>query len=138
MKKLLLLSISLILFTSCSSDDDNPTILGKWYLYKYTEIINGEQDEVLYTHECSTKKNYVEFLESTYNSVYYNNLCNLDGESTGNYIINGSNLYLDVNDEYKILTLNNNKLILEASLEETDFNGNIITIGRVLIELNRN
>lgn len=75
MKKILLLvSISLISLTSCSSDDENPTILGKWYYYKRTEIINGQQEETLHTNACPTKKDYIEFLESTFNNVVYNNM----------------------------------------------------------------
>jgi hypothetical protein len=142
MKKLLLLSsILLILFNSCSSDDENPNLLGKWYYYKRTEIINGQQEESLHTHECSTKKDYIEFLEGTFNNVIYNNLCNLDLNEafTDNYIIDGSNLYLDVNedDAIQITTLNNNTLILEANYEEVDSNGDMIS-GRTISEFKRN
>lgn len=143
MKKILLLvSISLISLTSCSSDDENPTILGKWYFYKTTEIINGQQEETLHTHACPTKNDYVEFLESTINSVIYNNLCNIDlnDSFTDSYIIDGANLYLDVNedDAIQITTLNNNILILEVPIREFDSNGNETIIGRSIAEFKRN
>lgn len=143
MKKILLLvSISLISLTSCSSDDENPTILGKWYYYKKTEIINGQQEETLHTNACPTKKDYIEFLESTFNNVVYNNVCNLDLNEafTDNYLIDGSNLYLDVNedDAIQITTLNNNILILEVPIREFDSNGNETIIGRSIAEFKRN
>lgn len=56
-------SLSLI---SCSSDDDNPgsndgNLLGKWNLSQAGFIVNGTENLMDYEHECSEKKDYIEF-----------------------------------------------------------------------------
>ena len=143
MKKLLLLvSISLISLTSCSSDDENPSILGKWYSYKRTEIINGQQEETLHTHECPAKNDFVEFLQNNITTILHNQQCEVFYTDTENYSISGSNLTIESGSGtmqflFEIKTLNNNTLVLESTIEELDVNGNI-TIIKILDEFKRN
>lgn len=80
MKKYLLLFVSVLAFVSCSDDDDKTSspasVVGAWEYYKEGEIVSGVETLVNYENECSTNKDYVEFLQNgEYDDVYYNSDC---------------------------------------------------------------
>lgn len=65
---------------SCSKDDNNevvnPGLVGKWE-YDKIGTINSSGEEVLnsYVHACSTKKDFVEFTETTFSETTFGGGC---------------------------------------------------------------
>jgi hypothetical protein len=114
--------------------------MGKWYFYKTTENINGQEEVIFYENECSSKKDYIEFLENNLNSVIHNVNCEVEFSDNEIYSISGSNLIIGLGtneDIFEIITLNNNTLQLKGVTDIVDGNGNIITTETFIIEFKR-
>mgnify|MGYP001007015091 CR=1 FL=1 len=102
---------------SCSSDDDkgsdSGSIVGKWTYSQEGYILNGTEILEAYDHECSTKKDFLEFFNNgTATDNYYYSDCTSDIENF-NYQINGNKVIMSymgngetVTEELNILTLN--------------------------------
>ena len=68
MKKMILLAVALVSFatvTSCSKDDDNASLEGKWEYSKEGTATNGQETLVDYVPESGCSKNYAMITAST-------------------------------------------------------------------------
>lgn len=121
----LLLLSSILIISSCSNNDDNmdsssASIIGKWNRYKVSYTLdNGEVEEVLWQHKCSTKKDYIEFRENqTYEPIEYLSNCEIHTAHGGggfwrtenNIIYMSSNSEFSDEEQAEILVLNNSTL----------------------------
>jgi hypothetical protein len=128
MRKIILLLL-VALLSACSSNDSNglsitsQNLSGKWYLKGGTTNGGSFQD---YDHQCSTSRDYQEFLTNgtlTFNE--YNPACEQQIE-TSNWVLNGyeitvTNTALDpmiYEYKYVIEDLTNQLLILKQTVTE--------------------
>jgi Lipocalin-like domain len=104
------LFVSATVFTACSKDDDKTTaapLEGKWYLSKVGASVSGVEQLNAYTNECSTKKDYVEFVTGgVFNSVSYDDTCTAD-TSTGTWTRNGNTITTVSDGETDVETITN-------------------------------
>ncbi|WJS96313.1 lipocalin family protein [Flavobacterium johnsoniae] len=129
MKKLVVLLMSIGLFISCSSDNNenediqqDTSIVGKWELTKRGNILNGTELLLTITPEGGCSNNQIEFLENgNYKELQYeyaNSKCkeyNNDGTwSKSNNILKSKDI---LNNEitYEILRLNETTLRLKIT-----------------------
>lgn len=124
MKRIITLGVLGLLSISCSRDNDDngtinkETIVGKWIPVK--ETFNGKVE--IHSHECSNKKDYMEFYaDETGEVVEYNSKCYESGRNTFTYHIKGNKLYTSVDGVVVIKKLSSNTLILEKN--DTDLDG---------------
>ncbi|MCP9201025.1 lipocalin family protein [Gramella sp. GC03-9] len=97
MKKLLILFLSLSLFTACSDDDDATTddgmeIVGKWYLI---DVRTSATQNTL--TDCN-QNSFIQFnADNTASSEFYENVegggCELDGDNDGVWAYLGNSRY---------------------------------------------
>lgn len=128
MKKLLkITSIFLVLISvmSCSKEDDdktvNPSLVGKWE-YDKIGTINSSGEEVLnsYVHACSTKKDFVEFTETTFSETTFGGGCETYTANYPSYAKNDNivRFYTNGNAEasfyYEILSLTETELKVKS------------------------
>ena len=131
MKKLSILFVSVLTLglavTSCSHDDDNASIEGKWQITEVGEILNGKEVLQPYTNEGGCANDILEFTADgkfvdTY-SEYYNNKCN-DYSENGTWTRDGNTLTkkygtgADDNEKYEISELSGSKLKLQTTYSE--------------------
>lgn len=133
LKKLLLLTVTILTVTSCRNDDANDSstgnqIKGKWN-YNKTVIISGNNQSILSStiaNSCE-KKSYFEFTDDKVTEYYYqlnNNQCILDYSGTSLYHIDSNNiLYYEDNASMKIESLNNSELVFQVDLYDYDGDG---------------
>jgi hypothetical protein len=128
MKKLLyLLSITLLILQSCSSDSsDNSSstsqLVGKWEILQVGQfplgtIINSSTPLVNFPFECPTYKDYFQFgNQGSLKIVSYNNDCTEDG-GIGTYIRTDNIINLYQNNIYQgyweIISLTSTTLIIK-------------------------
>jgi len=107
-------------FMACSDKDEDLTgdkakeaLIGKWTFVSSTE--DGENYD--YEHECSSKKDYIEFQSNgTFRSIYYDDECSEEVD-TGTYSVNGNKLTVKGRDEGNntfTFKLSGNELELEV------------------------
>lgn len=91
MKKLVLLlvlfSIFSLCFVSCNGEDEDPPadrIVGRWQFDKVGAIIDGEEYLTPFEHQCSSKKDNMEFFEGGEfnNSQYWADCSQYGGEGS--------------------------------------------------------
>lgn len=61
MKKIIVLLVAMVSFsalTSCSKDDDGPSLQGKWEYFKEGDAIDGVETLYNYNHETGCTKDY--------------------------------------------------------------------------------
>ncbi len=115
--------LGLLFVTSCSSDDGDSgssggSIIGKWYM-----DTNTVGDLTLdYLHQDGCEKDYIEFLEDlTYNSVIYDESCNVSSFSSDSatYSIDGNVIDFsnDVETETVTYSISGNKLTLTFKVD---------------------
>jgi hypothetical protein len=115
MKKLLLIAFSVILLTSCSNDDD-ASIVGKWYFYKSTFYESGQETVEMHVNECSTEKDYIEFQnDDVVLSYFYDAQC-IEDMSSSFYTLDGSDLTID-GDALEVLSLTGKSLKIKSYLD---------------------
>lgn len=109
---------------SCSKDDEQKTLEGKWEFYKNGYFYNTpevENDYVLYKNACTSKKDYRFFSKNsngTLQDFYFSSDCN---ETSRTYIwtLKDNGKKLDINykdgtgDIYEIVLLNGTTLKLK-------------------------
>ncbi|MDD3003444.1 lipocalin family protein [Flavobacterium sp.] len=112
---MLFLAISI---TACSKDDDkkssSTSINGKWELSQDGMIDDGFEYTGDYIHECSTKKDFSEFLSNgNFTNTTYDADCNADSES-GTYTYANNKLTITYPDnteaEFDVVELTKTKL----------------------------
>lgn len=121
MKKLTIFAFFVAILSSCNNDDtttsvtENPTIVGKWEFSKEGTISNGQEVMENYINECSTKKDYIQFLESgVYNDYFYGTNC-AELVDTGNWTKSGNMLTnVTENETVEILELTATSLKIKA------------------------
>lgn len=91
----------LIGVASCSDNEneltDKSTLVGKWSV----QTITDEDGVYNYEHECSSKKDYIEFKSNdTFIDVYYDEDCAEDSYS-GTYAVSGNKLTLSTEESAK-------------------------------------
>lgn len=107
-------------FMACSDKDEDLTgdkakeaLIGKWTFVSSTE--DGENYD--YEHECSSKKDYIEFQSNgTFRSIYYDDECSEEVD-TGTYSVSGNKLTVKGRDEGNntfTFKLSGNELELEV------------------------
>lgn len=122
MKKLTIFAFFVAILSSCNNDDttttvtENPTIVGKWEFSKEgTLSSNGQEVMENYINECSTKKDYIQFLESgVYNDYFYGTNCS-ELVDTGNWTKSGNMLTnVTENETVEIIELTATSLKIKA------------------------
>ncbi|WP_026933986.1 lipocalin family protein [Christiangramia echinicola] len=96
MKKVLILLLSISMFTSCSDDDDSGSddgtrIVGKWFLEALQPI--GGQNTL---NSCNQNSYIVFNADGSGNSEFFEESganCESEGESPGNWSFEGGNTY---------------------------------------------
>lgn len=149
---------SLSACSSSSSDNDSgggggdngggggitASIVGDWQGHKMSMHINGTQIyDVPYEHECATSKDHVMFkTDGTVKSYEYSETCHLFTED-GVYTLSGDTLTIQMEGEdddmietFKVLTLNNTKMVIEILNEFVDEDGTTSSTG-VRVEYKR-
>ncbi|CAM4265709.1 putative periplasmic lipoprotein [Flavobacterium terrigena] len=128
MKKYLLLFVAALIFVSCGSDDEpvvaEASIIGSWEYYKEGTIVGGTETLANYENSCSTKKDYVEFLQNgEYDDVYYDSNCD-ESIDYGDWTKSG-NMLTNVTEDttVEILVLTNTTL----KIKYVDTDGAIYT-----------
>ena len=112
MKKLLLFAFSVILFTSCSKDDD-ATIVGKWYFYKISIFESGQETVEMYENACTTKRDYLKFQsDDVVLSYFYDDMC-IEEMVSSIYTLDGTDLTID-GDAVEVISLTDKSLKLKA------------------------
>lgn len=121
MKKYLVLFISILVlgFASCSSDDDSsaPSVLGKWNFEKF-EYYNSD-NELLETEEveydCETNKvYYLDFKENKeLDVVYYTSSC-VERKYTSQWELQNQKVVFSLDGEFESTELTNSKLVLKT------------------------
>lgn len=131
MKKIItiLTIVTLVVFTSCSSDDDNggnqASIVGAWEYSQEGTIIGGQEVLEPYDHgapECGN--DFIEFNANgtaieTYFFSNMDSICETE-TFTFSYEVNGQQITIDIDDEIinaEILTLNNTTLKIRTTEE---------------------
>lgn len=106
--KFLAILATVLIFTSCSSDDEannltnSDLIVGEWTIYKYTNPFGTFESDL----NCGF--NFVEFKSNnTYNSIdYYENSCEVFEVWDGTWEINANALIIDKNtDDPSVATI---------------------------------
>ncbi|HZW77751.1 MAG TPA: lipocalin family protein [Flavobacteriaceae bacterium] len=131
MKRVLFLfmvvSASALTFSSCSKDDDGGAdgIVGKWAFDRVGGIMNGEEITQPYTHDCPSKKDYLEFLgNGVIKSVDYDSDCEMYSDE-GRWERNGDKLTVTGFDSttstFDIVTLD--KSTLKLKFNESGISG---------------
>ncbi|MGF1556352.1 lipocalin family protein [Paucihalobacter sp.] len=131
MKKIFILLpiVTLIIFTSCSSDDDNggnqASIIGAWEYSQEGTIIGGQEVLEPYDHEAPECGNdFIEFsANGTAVETYF--FLNMDSQCeteafTFSYEVNGQQITINDDDEVitaEILTLSNTTLKVRTTEE---------------------
>lgn len=119
MKKILFIGLFSALILACSSDssedNDEVTLLGKWYVYSHT--YEGVEHADLTPEGCPD--NYINFTEDMFTSNSYFSMgggpCQLDPNERA-YELNGMEIYLPSSDNtFEILSLTSDELILHAT-----------------------
>ncbi len=114
-KVLLLLSVSILIFSSCKKDEDEPIkgneLLGKW------KVFSIESNQYQSLDECMSKS-WVLFENTTVTSKDYEKVggdC-MSSQNTFNYTVEGSQLKYKVDGEEIILiySISGNKLTLDG------------------------
>lgn len=126
MKKLLMLAVLAAAFTACLDDDAvseinhlpvEQAILGKWYPQGGT--VNGGSFTPYEDNDCTTLKDYQEFVNNTVKFVGYNEACENDETSVSAYNINGNTLVVEDeffgDQEFTITSLTAQQLILTST-----------------------
>ena len=110
---------------SCSKDDNNevvnPGLVGKWE-YDKIGTINSSGEEVLnsYVHACSTKKDFVEFTETTFSETTFGGGCETYTANYPSYAKNDNivRFYTNGNAEasfyYEIVSLTETELKVKS------------------------
>jgi hypothetical protein len=120
MKKLVVLFLSVltsgVLLTSCSDDDEAPSIEGKWEFYQEGISLGGVEQLELYEHTPGCEKDFVElFSGGNYQDVFHFNegeAC-VEDSSTGTWSRSGNSLTITSGGESNtatIVTLNDTTL----------------------------
>lgn len=122
MKKYLLLFVSALIFTSCSDNDDatdSSSIVGAWEYFKEGTIVSGTETLIDYENLCSSKKDYVEFLQNgEYDDVYYDENCD-ESVDYGDWTISG-NMLTNVTEDSTVEILILTDTTLKIKYEDTD------------------
>lgn len=76
-------SLALVL-ASCSEDEEGEgTLTGKWRLQSEREVVNGQSETFAWEHQCSSKKDFVEFHpDGKFDWTEYNEACEVAPEGT--------------------------------------------------------
>ncbi len=113
MKKLLLfVALSTFVFTSCSKDEEESSIVGKWYLYSKTKEGKTKVKE----YECKNK-DYTEFTSDGKVTVYIYNFekdCKKEVDKKGTYVFKGNKLTITGEDKKEYTT----KVTIKADVFE--------------------
>ena len=115
MKKILFLFVSTLVLglTSCSKDDDSSSsstgLEGRWEYSQEGAIVGGQEVLAPYEHECSSQKDYTEFLAGgVMKDYYFDTNCTQD-LSQGTWTKSGNSLAVNFGGEIataEIVTLN--------------------------------
>jgi hypothetical protein len=122
MKKLTIFAFFVAILSSCNNDDttttvtENPTIVGKWEFSKEgTLSSNGQEVMENYINECSTKKDYIQFLESGVYNDYFYGTNSAELVDTGNWSKSGNMLTnVTENETVEIIELTATSLKIKA------------------------
>ena len=113
MKKILFLFVSTFVLglTSCDKDDDSSStgIEGKWEYSQSGTIVAGQETLGPYDHECSSQKDYTEFLSGGVIKDYFFDIDCVQNLIQGTWSKSGNTLTINIDGETvnaQILTLN--------------------------------
>jgi hypothetical protein len=103
MKKIILLAVAFVSFatiTSCSNDDDQASLQGKWeYLKEGTANSSGQEDLVDYQHQAGCSKDYsIITASSIVDHSFFGSTCEEEIFSTP-YTRNGNTISITVEGE---------------------------------------
>lgn len=122
--KLVVLFLMVFNLLSCSKDDEQATLEGKWEFYKegyFFDIPETEDGYYLHNNRCETKKDYRFFGkedEGVLKDFYYSSDCD-ETSNTYNWSLKDNGKKLDINylngrgDVYEIVVLNGTTLKLK-------------------------
>ena len=115
---LLLISLNLLLFISCSSNneliDEEQNVNAEWRLFSVDDV------EV---NDCESKTNIV-IKDFSFELTYYNDEygCNISNVLKGEVVKDGSQLYIQLGRETELIYESENTLILNDSFSMLVFN----------------
>jgi hypothetical protein len=119
-----LLVVVLVIFSasSCSNDDDSPSIVGKWNFTKEGTIVNGQEVLVDYEHTAGCNKDNIQFSAAgTFVGKFYAEEC-LENTINGTWTKSGKTLTIDTGDiepvVLQIMTLSGSTLKLKETTVE--------------------
>ncbi|MFP9100151.1 lipocalin family protein [Flavobacterium sp. RHBU_24] len=120
MKKLLGLAMAVLLFASCSDDNNNEPAVdvskltsGKWFRSSTRYPDNGQ----MYLHDnlCPTSRDYVVFnTDGTITSVYYFEDCIFHSDNSGTYTLVGKRLTIGGSESLIITKLTSSTLVVSG------------------------
>ncbi|MDO4727783.1 MAG: lipocalin family protein [Bacteroidota bacterium] len=119
---------SSVALTSCSESDngrDENSIIGKWNVYQYGAIVDGQEVYQFYPHEEGCEKDFVEFTNNgVFRSTVYSEGC-LEQITTLNYVVEGNALIWSAGSQTQtdIFSISGNTLKIRQTLSTNDVVG---------------
>lgn len=113
---MLIAATTAILFSSCSKDEDTkPSLVGTWYIYQTSIVIDDETVHTEVMEGCETESNF--YISKDYSAAYRDVNCNGYTSMEGRYDPELNQLILkqDNNDYFFDLEQSNSELLVSIT-----------------------